>query len=230
MAANRSRAWEAPSARSLLLHAVITAVALAVGISICRSRRGDGAPPLTAGPADIEPAREDLAAARSSLEHAQARLGGVAPPPGSSAAQPPSALADIVPAPDDPPAALDRFAERLTDMEIRTKEARLLAYYDMVTRPLLKGFDDATIERVTQAFARYIRGTGSIPWGIYGGQRGGAAESWRQVLEEQDRLLRAALAEDLPSEQVELLHDRFAMKVPAAGEALPTPKLAGTAR
>jgi hypothetical protein len=223
----------APGPRALLVHAGITALALAVGLGVLQGR---GTAPATSEPAAgdltgvrrVAEAAADLASAERALEAAEGRL--AARPP---AAEPPAApsegpLEEIVPEADAPPADLDAFAGRLIAMETRTNEGRLLAYYDMVTRPLLPGFDDATLGRVGAAFAAYVEATKAVPWGLLGGQAGGPAESWRQLLEDQDRRLRERLARDLPAEKVELLHERFALRVPAPGEPLPTPRLAGT--
>jgi hypothetical protein len=183
---------------------------------------------MAAGPADVEPAREDLLEARGALERVEAGLLSSEPTALSPEERGDGPLGGLVPAPDAPPAALDRFARKLVAIEARSRERRLLAYYRMVLSPLLPGFDEATIERVGEAFASYAEATKAIPWGLVGGHAGGAAESWRQVLEHQDRLLRALLERDLPPEKVELLHGRFALRVPAPGEGLPTPRLGGT--
>ena len=228
MASSGSSAWKAPSAGALVLHAAITSLALAIGLASCQTRVGTTAPPLMAGPADLEPAREDLAAARHALDEVKARVAAAAPRGAPTGSARPTALESLVPQADDPPVAWDRFAKRLVEMETGSRAKRTLQYYDMMTRPLLKGFDDATIERITQAFATYVTATKSIPWGMLGGQQGGSAESWRQVLEDQDRVLREKLDQDLPPETVELLRTRFAMRVPGPGEPLPTPKLGGT--
>jgi len=223
-----------PGARTLLLHAGITIIALAIGLGSCRPRIAAREAAWVPDPVDIARAERDLTAARDALATVRQQVKRATPGEARQAPEAARPLASpldgLVPRQDASSFAMDRFATRLVDMETRSRAARVRAYYGMVTRPLLPGFDDATIKRVTEALATYVEATKAIPWGILGGQRGGAAESWRQVLEDKDRVLREALARDLPPEKVTLLHGRFAMRVPAAGEPLPTPRLAGAAK
>ena len=52
-------------------------------------------------------------------------------------------------------------------------------------------------------------------------------ELWRQYLVRRDRMLREALERDLPREKVDLMFERFAVRIPAKGQPLPSPRLGG---
>lgn len=227
-----SRRLKSPSPGALVFHGLITAALLAIGLGRSESY-GPEDPRAIGASLQIERAREDVAGARRALAAVESRFEnrspGVSPNGSEGDRTPVLRVDDLLPATDGPPAELDRFAGRLVDLQRRERRSRLLAYYDTVTRPLLPGYDDAVIARVRQAFSEYAESMQAIPWGRFHLLEDGAEESWRQYLERRDGQLREILARDLPPEKVELLRERFAVRVPAPGEPLPSPRLAGTA-
>jgi hypothetical protein len=226
VSAHRSAPPVRRDAWTFALHGALTAAVLLVALEVLGLGPRAGTAP-DAREADLRAARDHLAAARAALDLSRSAL-DAAPSP-SPGADPPARVRvdDLVPVPDDPPAVLDQFAERLAELVQREERSRLVAYYDVVTRPLLPGFDDAVLDRVRRTFASYAEALKSVPWSRAAWLGEGGEESWRRFLAGQDRSLRAALARDLPPEKVALLMERFAVRVPGPGEPLPSPALSG---